>query len=136
MWDPEPWLQLQLLALHKNVLQNKKGCCLISCKAKGKSCSRNQGSKWRGFPSMWNPGPFYCGGHFCARPRVAVVTPPPIYCLLRVLVVHYSLSFTAYKAASGEVFLRCGILSLSYNCNSWPCAKMVSTIKGLLPYKL
>ena len=42
--------------------------------------------------------------------------------------VHYSLSFTAYKAASGGVFLRCGILSLGYNCNFWPCAKMVSTI--------
>ena len=27
---------------------------------------------------------------------------------LRVLVVHYSLSFTAYKAASGRVFFRCG----------------------------
>ena len=46
---------------------------------------------------------------------------------VRVLVVHYSLSFTAYKAASGGVFLRCGILSLGYNCTSWPCAKMVST---------
>ena len=29
--------------------------------------------------------------------------------------VHYSLNFTAYKAASGGVFLRCGILSLGYN---------------------
>ena len=46
---------------------------------------------------------------------------------LRVLVVHYSLNFTAYKAASGGVFLRCGILSLGYNYTSWPCAKMVST---------
>ena len=44
------------------------------------------------------------------------------------LVVHYSLSFTAYKATSGGVFLRCGTLSLGYNCTSWPCAKMVSTI--------
>ena len=44
------------------------------------------------------------------------------------LVVHYSLSFTAYKAASGGVFLRCGTLSLGYNCTAWPCAKMVSTI--------
>ena len=52
--------------------------------------------------------------------------------------VHYSLSFTAYKAASGGVFLRYGTLSLGYNCTSWPCAKMVSTIKGssgtLLPW--
>ena len=46
---------------------------------------------------------------------------------MRVLVVHYSLDFTAYKAASGGVFLRCGTLSLGYNCTSWPCAKMVST---------
>ena len=50
----------------------------------------------------------------------------------RVIMVHYSLSFTAYKAASGWVFLRCGTLTLGYNCNSWPCAKMVSTIKGVL----
>ena len=27
----------------------------------------------------------------------------------------------------GGVFLRCGTLSLGYNCTSWPCAKMVST---------
>ena len=36
----------------------------------------------------------------------------------RVLVVHYFLNFTAYKAASGGVFLRCGTLSLGYNCTS------------------
>ena len=51
---------------------------------------------------------------------------------LWVLVVHYSLSFTAYKAVSEGVFLRCGTLSLGYNYTSWPCAKMVSTIKGVL----
>ena len=51
---------------------------------------------------------------------------------LWVLVVHYSLSFTAYKAVSEGVFLRCGTLSLGYNCTSWPCAKIVSTIKGVL----
>ena len=37
---------------------------------------------------------------------------------LRVLVVHYSLNFTAYKAASRGVFLRCRTLSLGYNCTS------------------
>ena len=41
--------------------------------------------------------------------------------------VHYFLNFTAYKAVSGRVFFRCGILSLGYNCTSWPCAKMVPT---------
>ena len=45
-----------------------------------------------------------------------------------VLVVHYSLNFTAYKATNGGVFLRCGTLSLGYNCTSCPCAKMVSTV--------
>ena len=51
-----------------------------------------------------------------------------IWLKLSDLVVHYSLSFTAYKAASGGVFLRCGTLSLGYNCTAWPCAKMVSTV--------
>ena len=48
--------------------------------------------------------------------------------MISLVMVYYSLNFTAYKAVSGGVFLRCGILSLGYNCNSWPCAKMVSTI--------
>ena len=49
------------------------------------------------------------------------------------VMVHYSLNFTAYKTTSGGVFLRCGTLSLGYNCTSWPCAKMVST-KGIYVY--
>ena len=49
------------------------------------------------------------------------------FCRACVQVVHYSLGFTAYKTAGGGVFLRCGTLSLGYNCTSWLCAKMVST---------
>ena len=67
-----------------------------------------------------------CGDHFCVRPRGAVVTKaqsptskknPPTCCLINCETT-YSLSFTAYKAASGGVFLRCGTLSLGYNCTS------------------
>ena len=42
-----------------------------------------------------------------AKPLVRRSVHPRIL-QLRVLVVHYSLGFTAYKAASGGVFFRCG----------------------------
>ena len=48
----------------------------------------------------------FCGDYFCAKPRGAVVTKAQSD-----LVVHYSLNFTAYKAASRGSFLRCGTLS-------------------------
>ena len=37
-----------------------------------------------------------------------MASPQGLESLLRVLVVHYSLGFTAYKAESGGVFFRCG----------------------------
>ena len=67
-----------------------------------------------------------CGDHFFVKPRGAIVTKaqsliskenPPICCLINCEAT-YSLNFTAYKAASEGVFLRCGILRLGYNCTS------------------
>ena len=86
-----------------------------------------------------------CGDHFCARSKGAVVTKAqspiskenPPTCYLINCEATYSLSFTVYKAASGGVFLRCGTLSLGYNCTSWPYAKIISTecfrVKRLVP---
>ena len=109
IWDSESWLQLHLLAQSVLVVHYSLGW------------SRGTQLPWlhslsvtnRGvvFLSMWDSEP-WLQLHLLAQ---------------SVLMVHYSLGFTAYKAASGGVFLRCGTLSLGYNCTSWPCTKMVST---------
>ena len=67
-----------------------------------------------------------CGDHFCVRPRGAIVIKTqspiskenPLICCLINCEATYSLNFTAYKAASEGVFLRCGTLNLGYNCTS------------------
>ena len=44
----------------------------------------------------------------CGVKRLQGKALGPKICTQRVLVVHYSLDFTAYKAVSGGVFFRCG----------------------------
>ena len=120
MWDPEPWLQLHLLALRKNCLYNK----WVIVVHYSLSFTAYKAASGGGFPLALVV-------HYSLDFTAYKAASGGIFfrCgILRVLMVHYSLGFTAYKAASGGVFLRCGILSLGYNCTSWPCAKMVSTI--------